>query len=113
MRHISTYEFELLQKKLERIEQTLQSDTCDLMVQEHFSLSDIQQNRQELEQIFRAYIRQIAHLEDTINQYHNLHAQTADKLRSKFRILNKNLENNSLSRASLGLPPYKPGRIKV
>lgn len=108
MRHVSTYEYELLKKKLERIEQTLLSDTCDDIVIQHFNLQEIQTIRQNLETIYRNYNKQLSGLEDLISQYHNLHIATADKLRVRFRILNKNLENNATSRALLGLPPYQP-----
>lgn len=113
MRHISTYEYEMLQKKLERIEATLLTDGCEPLIKEQFSIEEIREQRRELEQIFRAYGRQVAALETIINDYHTLHASVAFGLRGRFRILNKNLENNAESRALLGLPPYKPGRIKI
>ena len=108
MRHVSTYEYELLQKKLERIEQTLQATDCDDIIKQHFELAEIQTIRKNLEGIFRSYVKQISGLEDLISQYHNLHITTADKVRVRFRILNKNLQDNATTRAMLGLPPYQP-----
>ena len=113
MRYISTYEYEQLQKKLEKIEETLSSEDCDEIIRQNFSLDEIQLVRQDLEAIYRKYFKQLSGLEEFISEYHHMHNDVASKLRVRFRILNKNLANNVVSRRMLGLPPYKPGRIKV
>jgi hypothetical protein len=111
MRSVSSYEFQMMQKKLERIEATLTSKSCDPETRNSFKLEDIRQVRKSLKKIFKDYTRYYSRLEEIILQYNILHNKTASQVRVSFRVLHRKLDDNSADRQALGLPAIRPTRV--
>lgn len=101
----------MMQKKLQRIETTLTSKTCDGEIKNIFQLEDVRQIRKNLKKIFRDYTKYYSKLEEIILQYNALHNKTAGQVRINFRILNRKLDSNSEDRIQLGLPAVRPSRV--
>jgi hypothetical protein len=98
----------MLLKRLDRIEQALTEGEKNEHLLEAFDVTEIRTLRRELEEVYGSYLAQVQRLKKTVDTYHLLHGNIAEKLRASFRLLNKILRDFAPERFILGLPAEQP-----